>query len=435
MPYDSLGRASVACEDFGADSGVSAETNTRAIQAALNAGGMVTLRRPGAYKITADNFTMGAGTVFDYGPGVTFTIAGVATELTSVDQLSTVTTGSNFPNKWTMSWRPTSNSTALLSAGYGDVDYDSTTYDVTGAGHGIGWLGRFRHQTARTVALGVGIEGVVESNGSGAITQGWGVVSHISVNGASSSISTAAGFSDIVDTSSSGAITAYAGVLLNDMSGVSGITYKYGVYQLDSAAWNIYRGRSWGAQQAALGGVPVLPEIAPAMSPGIASSRYYTTPHGSTITTLAIGANILYCCPFYVPERTTWTEIGVEVTSAAAASSLLRVGIYRAYSGRPQALILDGGAKAADSTGLKTSTISQVLEAGWYFLAVFSNGTPTVRAITDTATTLHGLTNTTALDTLIGGSATYGVMPDRFPASLIYANGGTLVPLLWMRKS
>ena len=352
----------------------------------------------------------------------------------NVATVSPAPLGMAFPNKWVVSWQPPSNTTALLSAGYGEVTFDSTAYDVTGAGHGIGWLGRFRHLTTRTVALGIGAEGVVESNGGGTLTQGWGTVSHVSVNGASSAIGTAAGFADVVDTSAGGAITAYAGVLLNDLSAVSGITYKYGVYQLDPAAWNIYRGRSWGAQQAALGGVPVLPEIAPAMSPGIASSRYYTTPHGSTITTLALGANILYCCPFFVPERTTWTEIGVEVTTAAAASSLLRVGIYRAYAGRPQALILDGGAKAADSTGLKTSTISQVLEAGWYFLAVFSNGAPTVRAITDTATTLHGLTNTTALDTLIGASATYGAMPDPFPASLIYANGGTLVPLLWLRK-
>ena len=343
--------------------------------------------------------------------------------------------GNNFASIWDVSWDPPANTDALLATVYGNVSYESTSYDVVDPGHGIGVLGRFQNNSARTVSLGIGTEGVVESNAGGTVTQGWGVVSHVSVNGAGSVIGTAAGFSDVVDTSSSGAITAYAGVLLNDMSGVSGITYKYGVYQLDAAAWNIYRGRSWGEQQAAMNGVPVLPEIAPAMSPGIASGRYYTTPHGSTITTLALGANILYCCPFFVPERTTWTEIGVEVTTAAAASSLLRVGIYRAYAGRPQALILDGGAKAADSTGLKTSTISQVLEAGWYFLAVFSNGTPTVRAITDTATTLHGLTNTTALDTLIGASATYGGMPNPFPASLIYANGGTLVPLLWLRKS
>lgn len=352
----------------------------------------------------------------------------------NVSTVETALSGSNFSNKWVASWTPSAGTAALLATGYGELNYDSTAYDVTGAGHGVGWLGRFRHQTTRTVSLAVGIEGVVESNGAGVITQGWGTVSHISVNGASSSIGTAAGFADLVDTSAGGTITAYAGVLLNDLSAVSGVTYKYGVYQLDPAAWNIYRGRSWGAQQAALGGVPVLPEIAPAMSPGIASGRYYTTPHGSTITTLALGANVLYCCPFFVPERTTWTEIGVEVTTAAAASSLLRVGVYRAYAGRPQALILDGGAKAADSTGLKTSAISQVLEAGWYFLAVFSNGTPTVRAITDTATTLHGLTGTTALDTLIGGSAAYGAMPNPFPASLIYANGGSLVPLLWMRK-
>lgn len=340
----------------------------------------------------------------------------------------------SFPNKWVMNWTPTSNTAALLATGLGQLNYNSTSYDVTGAGHGIGWLGQVLNNTTRTMALAVGTEGVVESVGGGVVSQGWGVVSHLSTTGAGSTITAGAGFADIVDTNSSGAITAYAGLLLNDIDAVSNITYKYGVLQQSASAWNIFSGPMYGPQQGALPGVPVMPEVAPASSPGVASNRYYTTPTGTTISTLSIAANILYCCPFFVPERTTWTRIGAEITTAAAASSVMRVGVFSAYTGRPQALLLDSGALAADSTGLKEATVSKQLDSGWYFLAIFSNGSPTVRAILDTASTKHGLTTPTALDTLIGGSQTYGTMPSTFPASLIYANGGGVVPLLWMRK-
>lgn len=411
-----------------------AAQNQIALQLALNASGIVSVTKPGTYPVVSDTFTLSDNTIYRQGPGVFFTVNGSVVALSSLIGKNSSVSGTVLPNAWSLSWQPSGPASGLIAAGYGEINYDSTVYDVTGAGHCIGWLGRVRHRTPRTVSLVVGIEGAVESTGGGTISQAWGVVSHVSTDGAGSNIPAAAGFADLVDNAAGGTIGAYAGLLLNDLSAETGITYKYGVYQLDPNAWNIYRGRSWGAQQAAKGGVPVMPELAPAMSPGIASGRYYTTPTGASITTLALGANILYCCPFFVPERVTWTEIGVEVTTAAAASSLLRVGVYRAYAGRPQELILDGGAKAADSIGLKTTVVSQVLEAGWYFLAVFSNGAPTVRAITDSATTLIGLTATTALDTLIGASQTYGAMPATFPGTLIYANSGAIVPLLWMRK-
>lgn len=67
----------VTCESYGASPLVSAAENTAAIQEALDQGGTVTLNTPGVYAVVADSFTFNtAGTSFQLGPGITFTIGG-----------------------------------------------------------------------------------------------------------------------------------------------------------------------------------------------------------------------------------------------------------------------------------------------------------------------------------------------------------------------
>ena len=68
------------CESFGASPLASAAENQSAMQAALNAGGSVTLTTPGTYAITSDTFTFSQtnATSFNLGPGVGFTISGAA---------------------------------------------------------------------------------------------------------------------------------------------------------------------------------------------------------------------------------------------------------------------------------------------------------------------------------------------------------------------
>ena len=90
MPYDSRDRTGISCEDAGASPDVSAETNTRAIQEALNGGGLVTLTKPGTYRVTADSLTYASTTKFMVGPGVKFSVGGVIKPLRS---LAPVVTG------------------------------------------------------------------------------------------------------------------------------------------------------------------------------------------------------------------------------------------------------------------------------------------------------------------------------------------------------
>ena len=75
MPYDSRDRTGAACEDFGASPQMSARTNTRAIQEALDGGGLVTLTAPGEYLINSA-LVIGDDTHFLLGPQSIIKLAG-----------------------------------------------------------------------------------------------------------------------------------------------------------------------------------------------------------------------------------------------------------------------------------------------------------------------------------------------------------------------
>lgn len=147
------------------------------------------------------------------------------------------------------------------------------------------------------------------------------------------------------------------------------------------------------------------------------SGRYYghQFSFGGTGTTLALAADTLYGVPFVLDETNTVDRIALNITGAAAAGKLLRIGLYSSIPGTyfPDALIVDSGALAADGTGIKIATISQSLVANTlYFLAAVTDGTPTVTAMSN-STLIFG--HTDAADS--GGRAmttrafTYAALP------------------------
>ncbi len=98
------------------------------------------------------------------------------------------------------------------------------------------------------------------------------------------------------------------------------------------------------------------------------SAVMFTGPTGT-----AMFANILAFVPFCCGKRTTFSEIGLQVTAAGTGS--VRLGIYKNGAGQPTDLVLDAGTVAVTSTGVKTITIAQTLDPGWYWLAsVFQSG-------------------------------------------------------------
>ena len=118
-----------------------------------------------------------------------------------------------------------------------------------------------------------------------------------------------------------------------------------------------------------------------AIVPGYYPNRYHTGENvGTTSATLAMTANRLYASLFVCGKTTTWTRIGVDVTTLAGGTSI-RLGIFSAGTdGAPGTLLLDAGTVTGASTGVQEATISYAMSPGYYYLVAVSDGTPTVRA-------------------------------------------------------
>jgi hypothetical protein len=105
-----------------------------------------------------------------------------------------------------------------------------------------------------------------------------------------------------------------------------------------------------------------------------------------TLTTNTGNANsgFLVCYPIFLPSVTV-DRIGCEVTSAAGAGSLGRLGIYNSSStsNYPSTLLLDAGTVAVSSTGKREATINQAITQGIYWLAYLADtvigSAPTLR--------------------------------------------------------
>lgn len=100
------------------------------------------------------------------------------------------------------------------------------------------------------------------------------------------------------------------------------------------------------------------------------------------LSAIALVADRLYGNAFWVPRLMTFDRIGIEVQSAGAGGTKIRLGIYQVGSADdkyPGALVLDAGTVDADGTGVKAITIEEQLSRGWYYLACVTDGTPSVR--------------------------------------------------------
>lgn len=85
--------------------------------------------------------------------------------------------------------------------------------------------------------------------------------------------------------------------------------------------------------------------------------------------------NRMYVTPIYISEPCTVTGLALNMTAAADASNVVRLGLYQAGSDGYPGTILDQGTVAADSTGAKTATVSIAVTPGWHWLAAAPQGT------------------------------------------------------------
>lgn len=108
---------------------------------------------------------------------------------------------------------------------------------------------------------------------------------------------------------------------------------------------------------------------------------FYYGPEGGT-GQVAPANNTMHCVPFYLARRFAVDRIGVEVTAAGEAGSVVRLGIYAdsAAESLPGALLLDAGTAPGDgATGFKTITIAQEIGPGLVWLALVCQSAVTTR--------------------------------------------------------
>lgn len=98
---------------------------------------------------------------------------------------------------------------------------------------------------------------------------------------------------------------------------------------------------------------------------------YYQTnqdPAGDSTTTPTLNQAMYWAFP--VGEALTIDRITCGVSTAGTATSVVRLGIYSDTDGAPDALLLDAGTVAGDSTGYKEITVSQALSVATLYWIV-----------------------------------------------------------------
>lgn len=150
----------------------------------------------------------------------------------------------------------------------------------------------------------------------------------------------------------------------------------------------------------------------------------------------ALAVDRLYAYLIKIVRPITFDRIAIQITIAAAAGKLLRLGIYNVGANLiPGTLLLDAGAVAADAVAIKEITISQQLTKGYWWVAAITDGTPTV--VRSNGNSPVGMplgipaASFSGHNTSVFAVQAYGALPSTFPAYTTQGASPTcpLIPL------
>lgn len=74
--------------------------------------------------------------------------------------------------------------------------------------------------------------------------------------------------------------------------------------------------------------------------------------------------------PYLIGKACTLNGIGINITVAGEAGSVVRLGLYTDLDGEPGALVSDFGTVIGTGTGAVPKVISQAVVPGWYWTSV-----------------------------------------------------------------
>lgn len=112
-------------------------------------------------------------------------------------------------------------------------------------------------------------------------------------------------------------------------------------------------------------------------------SGTYIAP-GGIRSTVAMTQSVEYAAPVYIVQAGTIVRVGVEVTAAGAASTVIRIGIRADVGHLPGTVLLDTTVAGDAITSGVEATVSVAIPAAgiYWFTATAQGGTPTVRSTT-----------------------------------------------------
>lgn len=174
---------------------------------------------------------------------------------------------------------------------------------------------------------------------------------------------------------------------------------------------------------------------------GVQSSATFLYPgwglSATAAATFVLTTSRVYYAAFVVGQSTTFTKIGISVTTLQAGK-VARLGIYNWSGGKSTTLVLDAGTVSLGTSGISEITISQTLSAGVYSLAIIADSsTAEVRGAqtsVQVASFMYGLNDVnsgtnTVMQYEAGTGSTLPSTASTSPINLITNNP----PLVWLR--
>lgn len=155
---------------------------------------------------------------------------------------------------------------------------------------------------------------------------------------------------------------------------------------------------------------------------GIFHQRYRTGQYYSTfaagLTATTISSGVISFAPFLVSQQRTFDQVAIEITAAAAAAGVWRLGLYGDDgTGYPGALLGNYGTVDVSTVGTKAIVISHALAPGFYWLCVLAEITAGSRFNSGDAIGMFNTFNNSGAAGYLANHAT-GVLPNPAPAAL-----------------
>jgi hypothetical protein len=152
----------------------------------------------------------------------------------------------------------------------------------------------------------------------------------------------------------------------------------------------------------------------------------------------AVSAGRLYAVPIEIHTPTTFTKIGINVTTGATGSPVMgRLGIYKDQKGVPGSLVVDAGEVDVTTIAAVEATISKTLFGKYWLAVIFESATSLQITLQSSASTNvgdYGAEGPVGGANVLRPSVTYGPLPSTYPSVTSASFETANIPRIWLRS-